>query len=473
MARKPIKPAMSVIDRFLLLIRDLRHNERGMALPTALFAMIAAFGLGGAAIMSSVNTQRGASRDSRSKEAIAAADAGANLALLRLNRYAKSLTVATPCLWVSGGSLVLTAKLADGWCPPIEGTVGNARYAYRVTPPGAGGTMSVVSTGTAQTVSRKIDVTFIASTVGSVLEKEGLIGLEDMNITGSADIHVGIGTNGSVNTTGNAGICGNIRHGVGKKWENTGSASQCNGYVKTEANVSLPPVSSFIPTDIATNNSNSRLVACTSKTTTTRTPANCEEDSFFGNRSSSIPWNATTRTISMSENKASLTLTGGDYFICRLDLNGGQLIMGEKAPVRIFFDTPEKCGIKAGEAQIKLNGGSSITATGFNEDQEIYEMPGFYLLGSPTISTYAELSGNSKADQNEFVMYGPDTEFRLTGNSTIIGVIAGKKVEITGNATITQPNGYKPPQIGGAIIYARQSYIECVTSTTSPPNAGC
>jgi hypothetical protein len=444
-----------------------------MALPTALFAMIAAFGLGSAAVIASVDTQRGTSRDSSSKEAIAAADAGANIALLRLNRYAKSLTVATPCLGVTNGTLVLTAKQADGWCPAISGTVGNASYTYRVTPPVAGGTMSVVATGTARTVSRKIDVTFIASTVGSVLEKEGVIGLEDMNITGSADIHVGIGTNGNVNTTGNAGICGNIRHGVGKKWSNTGSASQCNGYVETEAEVTLPPVSSFIPTDVATNNSNKRLVACTSKTTTTRSPAGCEEDAFSGNRSSTVPWNGTTRTISMSENKASLTLTGGDYFICRLDLNGGQLIMGEKAPVRIFFDTPENCGIKSGEAQIKLNGGSTITATGFNEDQAVYEMPGFYLLGSPTISTYVELSGNSKADQSEFVMYGPNTEFRLTGNSTIVGVIAGKKVNITGNATITQPNGFKPPQIGGATIYARQSYIECVMGTASPPNAGC
>jgi hypothetical protein len=175
----------------------------------------------------------------------------------------------------------------------------------------------------------------------------------------------------------------------------------------------------------------------------------------------------------MSENKASLTLTGGDYFICRLDLNGGQLIMGEKAKVRIFFDTPESCGIKSGEAQIKLNGGSTVTATGFREDQAVYEMPGFYLLGSPTISTYVELSGNSKADQNEFVMYGPQTEFRLTGNSTIVGVIAGRKVEITGNATITQPNGFKPEAIGGSIIYSRQSYVECAGSTTAPPTAGC
>ncbi len=444
-------------------------SERGMALPTALFATIAAFGLASAAVVASVDTQRGTTRDSRSKQAIAAADAGANIALLRLNRYANALTLATPCLGVSGGNLVLTTKEADGWCPPISGTVGSAGYVYRVTPPATGVPMSVVSTGTAGGVSRKIDVTFIGSTVGSVLEKEGLIGLEDMNITGSADIHVGIGTNGFVNTTGNAGICGNIRHGVGKDWVNTGSASQCQGYVETEANISLPPVSSFMPSDIATSNYNYRLYLCTSP----GVPSGCEQDNFAGaNRSSTVPWDPATRTISMSNSKVSLTLTGGDYFICRLDLNGGQLIMGEKAPVRIFFDTPEACGLGAGATQIKLNGNSTIQATGYDENAAIYEMPGLYLLGSPSVSTNVELSGNNKT-KNEMVMYGPNTNFKLTGGATYIGVIAGKKIEITGNAEITQPTGFKPPQIGGATLYARQSYVECANGTSSPPNAGC
>jgi hypothetical protein len=464
-----MKLRMRLGSRLSRRLRPLLRSEHGMALPTALFAMIAGVGLASAAVIASVDTQRGTARDSGAKSAIAAADAGANVAMLRLNRYANALTVATPCLGLSGGSLVLTAKAADGWCPPVAGTVGEATYSYRVTP--AGSTMSVVSTGADEGVSRKIEVAFTPSTVGELFGKEGLIGLEDMEISGSADIHVSIGTNGNVNTTGNAGICGNIRHGIGKDWTNGGSADQCNGYVETEANVSLPDVRTFMPTDIAENNSNNRLLPCVTKTP--RSPAECEEDSFSGaNRSATVPYDPVTRTISLSSSKSSLTLTGGDYWICRLDLNGGQFIMGEKAPVRIFFDTPENCKLSAGTSQIKLNGGSTITATGYNEDLEIYEMPGFYLLGSPTISTTVDLNGNVQ-DKNEFVMYGPNTTFKINGNATFIGVIAGKKVEIPGNATITQPNGYKPPQIGGATLYSRQSYIECVNTASSPPDAGC
>lgn len=440
-----------------------------MALPTALFTMIAAVGLASAGVMASVNTQRGTARDSSSKQAIAAADAGANAALLRLNRYASALTVATPCLGVTNGTLVLTAKSADGWCPAVTGTVGGATYSYRVTP--AGPTMSVVSTGTASGVSRKINVTFTPNSIGSIFEKEGLIGIEDMNITGSAEIHVGLGTNGNVNTTGNAELCGNVRHGVGKDWYNTGSASQCKGYGELEAEVTLPAVSSFMPADIATNNSNYRLALCTKKSPPT--PAGCEEDSFTGaTRTSTVPWNATTRTISMTDSKSTLTLTGGDYWLCRIDLNGGQLIMGEKAPVRIFFDTPENCGISSGGSQININGGSTISATGYNEDLQVYEMPGFYLMGSTSRPTTVNINGNAN-DTDQMVMYGPNTTFNINGNMTYIGVIAGKKVNINGNATITQPKGYKPPEIGGATIYSRQSYVECMTTVASPPNAGC
>jgi hypothetical protein len=461
---------MAAIDRFLLLVRQLLRGEDGMALPTALFAMIAAFGLSSAAIVASVDSQRGTARDSSSKQAIAAADAGANAALLRLNRYANALTVATPCLGVSSGTLVLTTKSTDGWCPAVTGTVGNSSYSYRVTPAG-GTTMSVVSTGTASNVSRKIDVSFTPSTIGSILEKEGLIGIEDMNITGSAEIHVGLGTNGNVNTTGNAELCGNVRHGIGKDWDNTGSASQCKGYGELEANVTLPAVGTFMPADIATNNSNYRLAVCVK--TSPPTPTGCQEDSFTGaSRTSTVPWNPSTRTISMTNSKSTLTLTGGDYWICKLDLNGGQLIMGEKAPVRIFFDTPENCGISSGGSQININGGSTISATGFDEDREIYEMPGFYLLGSTSRATTVNINGNAK-DKDEMVMYGPNTTFNLNGNMTYVGAVAGKKINIIGNATVTQPKGYKPPQIGGATIYSRQSYLECMITVSSPPNAGC
>jgi len=461
--------AMLAIDRFILLIRDLRRNERGMALPTAIFAMVATLGLGSAAVLSSVDVQQGSHRDSDSKSAIAAADAGANIALLRLNRYASVLTTANPCLGVSNGTLVLSKASADGWCPEVTGTVGSSTYAYRTTPLSVTGAMTVVATGSDGVVRRRISVGYKTTTVGSALANEGLIGLDDMQIDQNADVKVSAGTNGNISIEENADICGNIRYGVGKKptWGN--NSTQCQGYGATEGNVSLPPVSSFMPTNIATVNSNYRLVTCT-QTSPTRVPAGCQQDTYTDGWGTNSPWNSGTRTLTTGI-KSTITLSGGDYFMCKLILgNNSHFVMGSGATVRIFFDTPENCGLSAGAKQIDLGNNADITATDYNASLGKFSMPGFYLMGSPTIPTKVEFSNNSGT--NEFLLYAPQTEILIKNNAIYKGVIAGKKVHFE-KATLEQDDGYEPPQIGGATIFERQSFVECTGPTGSPPNANC
>jgi hypothetical protein len=450
------------------------RSEGGMVLPTALFATIAAFGLGTAAVVATVNAQHGTTRDNHSKEAIAAADAGASVALMRLNRYASALTVSTPCLGMSGSTLVLTNVAADGWCPEVNGTVGGSTYAYRVTPQTGGG-LSVVAAGSSGEVSRRIAIALTSSTVGSVLEDAGVIGVEDITLSNSADIRVGVGTNGNVKLGNNSSICGNIRHGVGKETTFTNNSHQCSGYGITEGNQSLPPVSSFIPADISTNNSNYRLAMCTS-TKPEKIPLGCQSDSYVanGNRgfTSTVPWNPSTRTISTDQN-STLTLTGGDYFICRLVLsNNSHLIMGATAHVRIFFDTPENCKLKAGAEQLSLSNNTDIQATGNQGSAGNADLPGLYLMGSTAIPTKATFANNT-GTTNEFVLYAPNTDIVIENNATYKGVLAGKTVTLTNNATVEQDAAFEPPEIGGAKLFARQSYVECVGATGSPPNANC
>lgn len=445
-----------------------------MVLPTALFATVAAFGIGSAAVIATVNAQRGTSRDHSSKEAIAAADAGAGVAMMRLNRYAGALGSATPCLGMSGSVLTLTTAAGDGWCPEATGTVGGATYAYRITPQ-VGGAMTIVATGSADGVSRRIAMSLTASTVGSILESAGVIGLEDITLENNADIRVGVGTNGNVKLENNATICGNIRHGVGKKATFTNNSDQCSGYGITEGEQSLPEVSSFMPTDIATNNSNYRLVKCTS-TSPTKAPTGCESDSYIANGNkgftSTVPWNASTRTLSTANN-STITLSGGDYFVCRLELtNNSHLIMAAGAHVRIFFDTPENCGLKAGAEQLSLSNNTDIQATAYQGSTEKTDLPGLYLMGSSTISTKATFQNNT-GTTNEFVLYAPHTSIYIENNATYKGVLAGRTIKLTNNATVEQDAAFKPPQIGGATLYTRQSYVECVGPTGSPPNANC
>lgn len=435
-----------------------------MALPFALFATIATMALAGAAVVSSIDVQRGSHRDSDAKSAIAAADAGAGVALMRLNRYADSLTNASNanCLRVGAeGTLAITGAV-NGWCPAIQGSVGDSIYSYRVSAMVVGAPMSVVSTGTSGGVSRRVDVTLGAESVKKILEEEGLIGESGIKIPGNPHINVNVGTNGSIETSGNSWeICGNARHGIGQ----TGPTDEelCKGGEAGEAEVSLPPVSSFIPPDIKEENSNSRLMMCV-----TPEPVECQDDGYSGTRTETSPFNPATRRINLTKGYLSL---GGTkpYWLCQLTLSGSaHLVMSRGSEVQIFFDTPEDCGMSSSEPQISLTGNTNIEATVEAELGE-YAMPTIYMLGGPT--SWVELHGTSGSD--ELILYAPDTNVKMQGNATYKGVIAGRTLEIGGNPTFEQDKGFESKHLPGSTLYSRQSYVECMGAAVSTPDENC
>lgn len=465
-------------------LRQLVRSESGIALPTALFATIASMSLASAAVISTVDVQHGAKRDNGSKSAIAAADAGANVAMMQLNRHAGLLSSDKQCLKLNakGEFEAGAAPVSEpGWCAPIKGEVGGATYSYRVSafgsPCGSRDTC-IVSTGTASEVSRRIELSLDESNLwaefseeeiialkiqvaeerdaskaeleklqeeyeDAVMENEhggsiaGLVGKEELTLSGNASTGQGVGvaTDGNLVTSGNTSICGDIQVGLTKKWTHSGNASQCAGYKFTQGTLELPSVSSFIPYDIATHNSNGRITVCSKGL-----PTECQKDTYNGKWSSTAPLNASNRSISLSGN-TTLTLGGGDYWICSLSLSGNsEIIMAQGAHVRIFFDTPEHCGTSK---QISISGNNKITATGYQGTSGHFDMPGLYLLGSTSYASEVSMSGNS-ASTNEFVLYGPNSTISISGNAAK-GLIVGKRVTLSGNAKIEQDKGFEVP----------------------------
>jgi hypothetical protein len=467
-------------------LRLLARSERGIALPTALFAMIASLGLAGAAVMSSVDVQQGFKRDNGSKSAIAAADAGANVAMQRLNRYGGKLSNEKPCLNLNASNQLEVGKPPVGetaWCAPVEGEVGGATYIYRVSAFGSScgsQAICIVSTGTASEVSRRIELSLSQSNLwtgyteqeltvkefelskvqGSSefelkeLEEKlkksqeelsksggvaGLVGRESITASGNSDIKVGVATNGNLTTSGNTTICGSIQVGINKEWSHSGNAKQCSGYSYTKGTLELPAVSSFMPSDIATHNSNGRITVCSKGL-----PAECQKDTFNGTWSSTEPFNPINRSISLAGNTI-LTLGGSDYWVCSISLSGNsKLIMAKGAHVRFFFDTPEHCGTSN---QLSMSGNNEITATGYQPSLNQFDVPGFYFLGSTAYTSQISLSGNSSTT-DEFVIYGPDSSISVSGNATFKGIIAGKEIAWSGNGKIEQDTGFTiPPEL--------------------------
>jgi len=135
--------------------------------------------------------------------------------------------------------------------------------------------------------------------------------------------------------------------GSAKKAEMDNKAEQCDGYETFEGNVEVPAVSTFLPSNISTVNSNYRLAMCTfDKKGVNLGPAGCQTDTYTKKWSSTVPWNpATSSRMISTANNQTLTLGGGDYWLCRMEIsNNSHLIMAAGAKVRLFFDTPEHCG---------------------------------------------------------------------------------------------------------------------------------
>jgi hypothetical protein len=446
---------MAVAHRFRHRLTLLFRSENGMALPTAVFAMIASIGFASAAILASVNAQRGTHRDSDSKSAIAAADAGASVAQMRLNRFLGSIGPGNPCVGPSGE----TQTPSGGWCPATTPeSVGDATYSYRISSWTEDGRLSVVSVGTADGVSRRIEVGLVSYEGEEVFADEKLIGESGITLEGTPDIRTDIGTNGSVESDGSGEICGDIRHGIG----HTAPEPDCENEV-TEGNKSLPPI--VPPEGIATNNSNCQLED--------PLPEGCPAvDTYSKNRTDTVPYDPTTRTIQIQQN-ATLTMGGQDYFVCRLLVQNGELIMANKAGVRIFFDTPENCGLEDGDVQVEITGNATIKSTGYNPDAGTFELPGLYLLGSPDITTQVILTGGSQNEQNEIMLYAPYSDVELGGNATWIGMIAGKTLRLHGTPTIESDPGIDPPDIFFSGLWERTRYVECTGGSGSPPDASC
>jgi hypothetical protein len=437
-------------DRFIRLIRDLRHDERGIAVPTALMALIATFAISSVAVMSTVDVQQGTKRDHDSKEAIAAADAGANIALLRLNRYLPSLTTAHPCIGANGEY----QTAVSGWCPATTTeSVGGATYSYAVSAyAGTGTPLNVISVGSSGTVKRRVNVALTTIKGQGVFADEKLVGQDEISLSGTQlRIEADIGTNGNITQNGNSVVCGDERHGIGKQAQPT---PQCSG-VKTEENRELPPI--VPPANIATENANCMLAQkCTSG------PYAGKVDTYTKKN----PWDGTHRIIDV-EGQGTLTMNGNDYFVCKLEVGPGTLYMSAQAHVRIFIDTPQNCGLASGATQVNISGNANIVSSGYIPKQGIYEIPAIYVLGNGGVT----ITANSGT--NHVMIYAPQSAIDFGGGAEWIGMIAGKSINMHGNPFFKSDPNLKEPDITYAGRFQRNRYVECTGAVASPPNANC
>lgn len=450
-------------------------SESGFAVPTMMLMTVAALGMAGVAVMTSVQGQQGTVRDQGGKSALSVAESGVSQALLHYNRGVPPCAAAVEGEWcgpvtgmsVNGGAVAYWARETSG----AECEVGNEVEC-----------VEIVSQGTVNGATRRVQV--LASSLsdegsagGGPFATAGVLSLNDMTLDSNALIHTGTATNGHLKLKSNAKQCGQASVGIGKEMKlessNAGYYSDANCKSKyttvLQQELTLPPVNQG---DAATNNDNGRFFA---------------KDTVGDNKADAC-WNGvradgkTTKTCGARElrvdGNSSVTLGGSVYSFCKLTLNSNSaLYIAPGQSVTIYFDSPEACKQSSGVTQLDLQSNSRITSATGNPISMA-----MLFVGSESLQTKIQLNSNTSVngpcDQN-FVVYAPRSDIDLDSNSKFCGALAGKSIHLDSNAEIWSAKGSGSFELPGVEIpetvahYEPYRFVECSAVTASPPNAGC
>lgn len=441
--------------------RNIRfRDERGIALPLALAVLAVVALLAVAAAAAAVTASHQSLRDRNAKRGFQAAAAGVQTANYRttlLQPGPQQCVIKDP----STGDLSVGPVQADGWCAPQTETLDDgATYTQQVsagTQVVANGQQlvqrEIVSTGLVNGVTRRVDVRTSAATTAPLFPLNyAAISLASVSYGSTVTINGGLGSNGDINLSNQATVCGDATPGPGDQVTTANQAHVCDGYSTQPATqpFTLDPVDQG---QAPTQNSNARIASALAGTGGGDSCTTCGK----------VGWNPNTRVLSLTNN-ATLTLGGNTYSFCRVDLkNSAQLKIAVNATVKIYIDSPEHCGGTSGMGSVLLQNSSGIL--NLNSDPTTLQL---YMVGSPSIPTTVDFA-NSFASSMLMGIYAPYSTVYLHNTVSITGAVAGASVPIENSSSITYDARVGNITGGGIPVYrSTGKWVEC---SSTPPNA--
>jgi hypothetical protein len=414
-------------------------GEEGFALPTVLFLLLASLAIATAAVTGALGGQKGTSRSYDTKDALGVAEAGIEQTLERYNLATTTPPCTTGCTGTlsNGGTYTTWTRLTAHSCPS-----------------GPHDVLELVSEGTADGITRRVYTQANSASTECPFIDAGVIGLNQIHLDSNASITADVATNGNVVMDANSILTGCAQ--VGEGYGVTGGGVDgwsCGLGAPIYGTTSLPPVNQG---DVATNNNNSELLA--------HLGGKKQDACYNGFTADGVASTACgTRELVLTGN-SSLTLTSGNYSLCRMELiQNSAMYIAAGAIVRIFFDSPEACGYNSGSpgtTQLRLDSNTRLTVNGGGAGHVA-----LMFVGSDDITTNIVLASNTLAQNacnQDFVVYAPRTNVELRSNSYYCGAIAGKVIEVDSNSAITTSNDASDFDIdAGDDHYYAEVFKEC------------
>lgn len=450
--------------------------EHGSAMIVALLVMTVVAMLAAVSVGAAVQNSGSGRRDANEKSALEAAESGLQVATYRLNTLAPDLA---HCV---GDAVALPG--GNGTCASSTYTLGNgSSYQYNTTAAlGSGAscvgptltsslTVSqrcVTAVGTTNGVTQRAQIRIAAYTATPLFEYAGLSGLKSITTSGNVNVNGAVASNGTITTSGNVSV-GSVVLGPSGSFKHSGNVS----YGQT-TNLTSPIV--LDPVNPGTSNQTS-LSGCPARAAAGF--PSCNDDYRITNgqttpktvpydQVSSVSYNASTRSLSMSGN-SSWTIGGSIYNFCSINVSGNasiSLAPGVKA--EIIIDSPDDpgSGCPAGSGSASFSGNTSWTNP--TQDPTALQILAYGLNNG---SASVNLSGNTAFYG---VVYAPQSTVNASGNAGFNGAIAGNVVNFSGNAfNWEQSAGTLQATSNG--VYYRTAWGQC-TPSPSPanvPGSGC
>jgi hypothetical protein len=454
-------------------LTDRLKDETGAALAMAM-AILLIMGLSvGAAISAGIGTDDVSVRDSLSKQATEAAEAGLQVALYRLNML-------NPSAGYCVGNAVAGPD-ATGNCASSAYTLSNgATYQYYTTPAlptsstCVGATITngdvnqrcITAVGTVSGVTARSQIRAAAFAAEPLFPEGGLIGLNGVSLSGNSRVTGTVASNGTIAASGNVTISAVVLGPAGS-FQHSGNISW-----GSESTLSSPIVLS--PVNPGTSNQTS-LAQCPARVAAGY--PSCNDDYRITNglaspavspydQASSVTFNAGTRTLTMSGN-SSLTLGGGLYNFCQINASGNATItIAATASTEIIIDSPSDpgSGCPSGTGGLAMSG--NVTWSNLSGNPTALQL---LIYGSSSGSS-ASFSGNSNFTG---VIFAPQTAIALSGNATFTGAIAGKTVSVSGNG-VNWDSRVASLQASASGLYYRTAWAQCTpTYAAISPGSNC
>ncbi|HEX8122603.1 MAG TPA: hypothetical protein VF549_15190 [Solirubrobacteraceae bacterium] len=449
------------------LLTSLRRRQEGIALPVAIGTMTITMGLAAATFAVVIEGSHSSVRDRDSKAALAAAEAGLQMAILKTTDL-KPLAgqCVTNSLVAVGSDSNDGSTTAPTECPRYKASIGNgASYTYVVatttsgtcpTVPGfvatAGKDRCITVTGEANGVKRRIQVRFYFNPPFIPWGNAGLVSDKDVDFGNNAEIRSPVGTNGNVYASNNTQIIGPLLLPPNSK------AYFDNGAGSTEG-IKTPRVGKWIFPEIdwsdpRANNENSWLTA------------------------NNVPgWDAAKQSLTLY-NTQQITLPGGTYHLCALtSANSNWLNVPNGQVVRLFIDSPRDpasgCSATTPNAgRMVITNSAMVNAT---DDKNPAELE-IYAYG--TTADASEVAPDIDINNGvEFygTIWAPHSTISVKNNEGIAGGFTGGAIDLKNNGGFFYDPRVANKALPGTASARNLSWFECKRDPTvaTDPESGC